>query len=1028
VAIHTETTTVEPGFKYWAFISYSHRDRAIAQWLHHALESYRVPRRLVGKSGAYGPLPRRLYPVFRDRDELPSSSDLSAAIESALRASRSLIVIASPHAAVSRWVDEEIRRFRALGRGARVLCLIADGEPHAARHPGSGQLECLPPALREDAREPIAADLRPGGDGRAAARLKLLAGVLGVGLDELRRRERRRRLLRALAINAAAIALLVGGALGWRMQQRSEQEALAAQALQARIGALYEKGRQALLDREQGRAALYLATVYRLGVDTPALRLLLARAMRVVDAQRSSFFAGAPVMRLAFSPDAQRLATLDSDNRIRIWNANEAQRLAQFKVPQWAAGYGPRFSRDGRRVYFGGVADRAPAGFLSVWDAEDGRRLVQVPTRRSADHPFNAIGAGASRLAYVTPQGAVAIYDLERGRPVRQLPGRYSVAGYSRDGRRLLLGGSDGQVQIRDATGRVVLRRLRGLHAAVVALDDSSDGDLVAASSQDGAVRVWQAANGVLRLSAGHPAPNPLLVFTMDGRRLLTRAADGARIWDLDSGALVYDQKFANSASSRVDVSPQGHWVMTGSGSQLLITDADSGLPLYGLEGHDAQPPGRDISEDDRKIAAGGSDGRVVIWDKLPAADFEFRHAVDPADWAETPRPPGVAAVFDHAGRRIATGGGDGRLQLWDVQSHQRLYRLQADPRSVNVLAFSRDDRLMASGGEVSGIKVWNVADGRLLQAFDCGGRRVLTLEFGGDGRTLAAALSGGTTRIWALDRGTPLAAFVRDEARAGAYRPDGRFYALGVAGAVKLWDLSESRMVWSTPLPEGQRTARDIGALRFSADGRRILAASFGRGAAVLDARDGRVLQRFDEGSASQLDDAAFDRAGTQAVFADRNGLAWLWRLRDGTVRVLRGHAGAVYTAEFSPDGNFVLTSGADGTARLWDAARGELLDLVAEHARPMPEAPFAAASFSPDGRWVLTGSIDGLIRLSRLRQETRTPAQLDAILRCRLPWRLAGETLQPSAPGGAGCGAAEDSGASGGSRASLLQVALSQ
>ncbi|MDE0854044.1 MAG: toll/interleukin-1 receptor domain-containing protein, partial [Nevskia sp.] len=77
-------------FKYWAFISYSHRDRAWAEWLHKALETYRVPRRLIGRETAAGPVPRRLFPVFRDQEELPSSPNLSAAIDQALLQSRYL--------------------------------------------------------------------------------------------------------------------------------------------------------------------------------------------------------------------------------------------------------------------------------------------------------------------------------------------------------------------------------------------------------------------------------------------------------------------------------------------------------------------------------------------------------------------------------------------------------------------------------------------------------------------------------------------------------------------------------------------------------------------------------------------------------------------------------------------------------------------------------------------------------------------------------------------------------------------------
>ncbi|HEX4896562.1 MAG TPA: toll/interleukin-1 receptor domain-containing protein, partial [Solimonas sp.] len=171
--------------KYWAFISYSHQDSAWVEWLHRALETYRVPRRLVGRPLGAETVPRRLFPVFRDRDELPSSAELGGAINEALRQSRNLIVVCSPRSATSRWVNEEIKAFRALGRSDRIFCLIVDGEPHASTRPDIAFSECFAPALREDGFEPIAADARERADGKANARLKLISGLLNVGFDEL---------------------------------------------------------------------------------------------------------------------------------------------------------------------------------------------------------------------------------------------------------------------------------------------------------------------------------------------------------------------------------------------------------------------------------------------------------------------------------------------------------------------------------------------------------------------------------------------------------------------------------------------------------------------------------------------------------------------------------------------------------------------------------------------------------------------------------------------------------------------------
>jgi hypothetical protein len=133
-----------PGFRYPVFISYSHRDEHWASWLHKGIEGYRVPKPLVGRPGRSGPIPVKIFPVFRDRDELAASADLPATLRDALAQSAHLIVLCSPAAAQSNWVNQEITEFKRSGRADRVLPLIVDGEPHAA----TPERECFPPALR----------------------------------------------------------------------------------------------------------------------------------------------------------------------------------------------------------------------------------------------------------------------------------------------------------------------------------------------------------------------------------------------------------------------------------------------------------------------------------------------------------------------------------------------------------------------------------------------------------------------------------------------------------------------------------------------------------------------------------------------------------------------------------------------------------------------------------------------------------------------------------------------------------------
>jgi tetratricopeptide (TPR) repeat protein len=206
----TKDNSPQSDRKYWAFISYSHSDTKETAWLHKALENYKIPSYLIGTETRTGVVPRRIFPVFRDRDELPTSSDLGGNLHAALRNSRYLVVVCSPRSAKSIWVDAEVNYFKKHHGGKNVLCLVVDGVPG-----GDEDSECFCPSLRvkigpegeltDEAVEPIAADMREGKDGRRRAFLKIAAGILGVDFDTLYQRDKKRRRNRLIALSSAAL-------------------------------------------------------------------------------------------------------------------------------------------------------------------------------------------------------------------------------------------------------------------------------------------------------------------------------------------------------------------------------------------------------------------------------------------------------------------------------------------------------------------------------------------------------------------------------------------------------------------------------------------------------------------------------------------------------------------------------------------------------------------------------------------------------------------------------------------------------
>ncbi|MGD9688329.1 MAG: TIR domain-containing protein [Phycisphaerales bacterium] len=386
----------ERRFRYDAFISYRHvePDRRWAKWLHGALETYRVPRELV-KQG----FPARLTRVFRDEDELPANADLSTQITTALDESKFLIVVCSPRAPASRWVNAEVEHFRRLGRHDRILALLIEGEPR----------ESFPPALTEIRRtvidtsaggaatereqieevEPLAADVRPTrSDTRAHvlrghARLRIMACILGCRFDDLRQREAERRVRRARQIGAAlAVLVLIMGALAaYAFAQRAEADRQRRSA-QAYGGLIADDLVQSAVDAQDHQLA-----------DT------LSRASRRV----SERFKDQPALMVEVS------VTL-GDALLRAGNPREA--LDLFERVRDATKHA-RVDPAARLALQNGLADARLRQSISDADLADARlRLAEATAARGARDPLvmtlrnqfagllkNAPGADAERAA-----------------------------------------------------------------------------------------------------------------------------------------------------------------------------------------------------------------------------------------------------------------------------------------------------------------------------------------------------------------------------------------------------------------------------------------------------------------------------------------------------------------------------------------------------------------------------------------------------------------------------------------------------
>ena len=385
-----------------AFISYRHQspDKDVAQRLHTAIETYRIPAAIRKKTGR-----KKMGLVFRDEEELPLSSDLGKDIETALDSSDWLIAVCSPRYLESRWCMRELEYFIEKKGRDHVLTILVEGEPK----------DSFPAALqvREDGKgvEPLAADVRAESAAAALKKLKgeklrLLAPMLGVPYDDLRMRERQRRRKRIASL--AAAALVSAGALtgvlihNERLREEArEQERIAEEqrrlAEEERVRA--EQERLSAVSNSIGEA-LQVAAAYREDSDNrraagtllDALALSEAngdmRRAEILDGLRRAMYIEpfTVVSKLDLQNTRLTNAQMSADGKRAVCIAN-GNSLAMLDLEQSRVAYAVSkgneqvdyvgFSPDGSRF----VALYGYYHYATVWNTEDGSEVFTYTSK-----------------------------------------------------------------------------------------------------------------------------------------------------------------------------------------------------------------------------------------------------------------------------------------------------------------------------------------------------------------------------------------------------------------------------------------------------------------------------------------------------------------------------------------------------------------------------------------------------------------------------------------------------------------------
>lgn len=499
---------------------------------------------------------------------------------------------------------------------------------------------------------------------------------------------------------------------------------------------------------------------------------------------------GAKVWSASFDPAGRRLVTAGADGTARIWSWS-GDRRAVFRGHPGKV-FSAAFSPDGRRVVSGGRDT-----YVRVWNSRRGSELERFSVHGDSttgnfvtDVNSVAFHPSGGQVLVGAADGFTRILSLEGDRPIEMPSGQQEVYGVAFDetGDLAAAASLDGKVRVWDAGGGgedpVLIRTLQGHAGGVNALAFVPGGPELVSASLDGSARVWEATtdDSVLTLK-GHDEGVLGVAVEGVGSVAVTSSLDGTiRIWDLESGELRQTLEGKPDAWSPA-ISADGTRLLAGLGDgTAAVWDMSTGREAVRFGGHGFRVVG----------AALGQDGNLAVTTSLERRNSAQSWDANTGKRIATFDGHGdyvFSADLDPDAERVVTAGADRVARIWDPQTGEELGALEGHTDWVRDARWSPDGSRIVTASEDSTARVWNAKTYELLQTLRGHDEGVLAAAFSVDGDRIATASSDRTVRVWDPASGTTLDTLEghEDWVNDVAFLPDGRLLTASYDGTSKV-------------------------------------------------------------------------------------------------------------------------------------------------------------------------------------------------------------------------------------------------
>jgi WD40 repeat protein/tetratricopeptide (TPR) repeat protein len=592
---------------------------------------------------------------------------------------------------------------------------------------------------------------------------------------------------------------------------------------------------------------------------------------------QKSFLHPSEITSVAFSPNSTILASSSINGSVKFWDVTTGEIINTLKFAEVVS---LSYSIDGTELAIYG------SNRVWIWDMIRGRSKFNITTgvafieAISYSHDSNLLVTGGAylKLWNITDYNVFArlvTTGIEREDAL-------SVS-FSPDGKYLVSGHDPPAIQEEDfpyllkvwnVTDGKPLRNL-GLHnAAVMSVDFSADGKLLASGSVNGSIKLWNVSDWSLQqnIMTHENSSVHSVAFSPKGKILASGGSDSEiTLWNVTSGERITSLEGHTSSIESISFSPSGTLLASGSrDNSVKFWSLGKGVQVQSLSTAADDISSVSFSGDGKRFAAEGPNDTIKIWN----VSDNYELTVEIESSAEI-----KSIAFSPDGLKLVSGDITNNVSLWDTNETKQILNFTGHQNSVNSVSFSPNGEVVASGSIDTTIKLWNVSNGQLIHDLTGHTRSVFPVTFSTDGKVLASGSLDDSIKLWNVTSGMELPTGLEGLARVNSldFSPNNLFLVSGDAdGKLTLWNFVNGFSISLNQTLSGHTGS--ILSVDFSSDGRLIASGSSDNTIRLWNASSGELIQTFFEESTVLT--LAFSPNSKELVSGTEEGSLKIWTI----------------------------------------------------------------------------------------------------------------------------------------------------